>query len=315
MDSPLGRNALRFNLASALMVAGALSVAACGRGGDSQSQPSLAFDDVRDLTGLSAPTETGTAQQGRQEEIFARSDSLIVSTMHVEIVLPDAMRSFRRLSECSGPQCELLDPVTGEAATVGLGTSEIALGVAETIGSKHGVTLMSESAHYMDVDATSFGAWMEHGSFAVQTEQVMLDEGGTSALYALALGDLTGGPLTGGATWLGIMVGTPTAGHDQGDRLVGTAALNYHFPEEVSPDGSGPLLDVAFSGIKNIDRGMAHSTDTVIFGNLVVDSEGVFATGQSGTRIQGGFYGPGHIEAAGVFEQSDILGAFGAKRQ
>ena len=31
--------------------------------------------------------------------------------------------------------------------------------------------------------------------------------------------------------------------------------------------------------------------------------------------IQGGFYGPDHVEAAGIFEQSNIVGAFGTKRQ
>ena len=38
------------------------------------------------------------------------------------------------------------------------------------------------------------------------------------------------------------------------------------------------------------------------------------AAGEAGDRIQGGFYGPGHAETAGIFEQSNIVGAFGAKR-
>ena len=74
-------------------------------------------------------------------------------------------------------------------------------------------------------------------------------------------------------------------------------------------------LDAAFSGIRNIDRGTAHSTETVIFSDLEVGADGTFSRGQSGARIQGGFHGPGHAEAAGVFEQSGIVGAFGAKRQ
>ena len=74
-------------------------------------------------------------------------------------------------------------------------------------------------------------------------------------------------------------------------------------------------LDAAFSGIRNIDRGMAHGVETVTFSDLAGQPDGTFARGGSGTRIQGGFYGPGHAEAAGIFEQSDIVGAFGAKRQ
>ena len=101
-------------------------------------------------------------------------------------------------------------------------------------------------------------------------------------------------------------MGTPVAGEDEGDRLVGTAALNY--------DLAAGGLDAAFSGIKNIDRGRAHGIEAVIFADLEVGPDGTFARGQSGARIQGGFHGPGHAEAAGIFEQSRIVGAFGATR-
>ena len=90
-------------------------------------------------------------------------------------------------------------------------------------------------------------------------------------------------------------------------RRAGTAALKY--------DMAAGRLDAAFSGIRNIDRGMAHGVETVTFSDLAVQPDGTFARGGSGTRSQGGFYGPGHAEAAGIFEQSDIVGAFGAKRQ
>ena len=44
-------------------------------------------------------------------------------------------------------------------------------------------------------------------------------------------------------------------------------------------------------------------------------ADGTFAAGTTGARIQGGLYEPDHAEAAGVFEQNDIAGAFGAKQQ
>ena len=103
------------------------------------------------------------------------------------------------------------------------------------------------------------------------------------------------------------MVGTPTAGEGKGDRLVGDAALNY--------DMAAGGLDIAFSGIVNIDRGTAHATSTVQFQDVPVAVDGTFARGQGGHRIQGGFYGSGHAEAAGIFEQSNIVGAFGARRR
>ena len=298
---------MKLHLACALAIAAVLPLAACGGDGDPQSPPAPSLDDIRQLTGLSAPVEAAAAQQERQQDIVSRADSLVVSTTHVEAVLPDATHTFRLVSECSGTQCELLDPTTGETDTTSIGTSGIAPGDAEVIGSAHGITLMSETGRHMGVERTAFGAWMENSYFGLHTDHAKLEEVESHAVYATALGDLTRRPLTEGATWLGIMVGTPTAGNDQGDRLVGTAALNY--------DMAAGGLDAAFSGIKNIDRGMAHTTETLIFSNLAIDTDGTFATGQSGTRIQGGFYGPDHAEAAGIFEQSDIVGAFGARRQ
>ena len=295
---------MRFLAIAGLMAVTLLSLAACG---DTGARPDLGPEDIRELAGLSAPAETATAQRQRQQEIVARADSLIVSTTHADVMSPDGVQSFRILAACSGTQCEQLNPVTGETDTSGLDTVPAAFGDAEAIGSAHGITLISENAQHMGVDATSFGAWMEHGAFVLNTVRTIGEEIETNSVHALALGDLTDRPLTGSASWLGIMVGTPVAGDAQGDRLVGMAALNY----DMAVGG----LDAAFSGIKNIDRGTAHSVEVLLFSNVAIGSDGTFSTGQSGTRIQGGFHGPGHVEVAGIFEQSDIIGAFGATRQ
>ena len=298
---------MRFHSMFVLAAAAILSLTACGGGGSLGSRLAPAPGDIRELTGLSAPAETGAAQQGRRLGIFSRADSLVVSTMHVEAALPDGNRAFRLVSECSGSQCELLNPVSGEIDAISLGTIAPVSGDAKTIGSAHGITLMSESGSHMGVDKTSFGAWMKHGAFTFETDRSIGEGAGTIAAYALALGDLTHRPLSGQAAWAGIMVGAPVAGEDKGDRLVGTAELLYDL------DAGG--LAAAFSGIRNIDRGRTHSIEAVMFSNIAVAPDGTFKTGQSGTRIQGGFYGPDHAEAAGIFEQSGILGAFGATRQ
>ena len=289
----------------ALAVGAVLFLAACG--GGSGSMPALSPGDIRDLTGLSAPVETAAAQQARQREHSARVDSLILSTMHVEVAGPDDTRRFRQLPACVGWRCELHDPVTGAIDNFDLAASPVVRGDAEAIGSAYGITLLSETGRHMGVDRTSLGAWMEHGSFGLFADRLIADEVESNHTYALALGSLTNRPLAGSATWLGIMVGTPTAGDGEGGQLVGTAALNY--------DMAAGGLDAAFSGIKNIDRGTAHTIETVIFSDLAVGPDGTFSRGEAGTRIQGGFHGPGHAEAAGIFEQSDIVGAFGVKRQ
>ena len=298
---------MRILAVSGLAAAAILSLAACGGGGDMSSRPALSPGDIRELTGLSAPVETAQAQRARGDDIHSRADSLILSTTHVEVAFPDETRALREVATCSGPRCEVLEPVTGETYTIDLGDLSPATSDEEAIGTAHGVTLVSESGRLMDSDVTSLGAWMEHGSFSLNTQRVIREDAEIDLVYTLVLGDLTDRPLTGSATWLGIMVGTPTAGDDEGDRLVGTAALNY----DIAAGG----LDAAFSGIKNIDRGTAHDVEAVVFSDLEVGSDGTFARGQSGARIQGGFYGPDHAEAAGILEQSDIVGAFGAKRQ
>ncbi|MDE0371282.1 MAG: hypothetical protein OXI73_01870 [Rhodospirillales bacterium] len=175
-------------------------------------------------------------------------------------------------------------------------------GASQPIGTAHGVTLIWEAGE----EISALGAWMDHSGFAVQMEAATIQGVDIEARYGLAGGDLAGTSPTGGATWLGLMVGTPATGSERGDRLVGTAALNYDM-------GIG-ALDAAFSGIKNIDRGRAHSTETVLFQDIPMRSDGTFQAGLTGNRIQGSFYGPGHAEAAGIFEQSNIVGAFGATR-
>ena len=143
-------------------------------------------------------------------------------------------------------------------------------------------------------------------------ERQMAADGRVDVWRGIALGELTGAPPAGSATWLGLMAGTPVAGDARGERLVGDAVLTYDFP---AGDGTGPTLRAAFGGITNIDQGTAHTVEEVIFSNLAVGLDGTFARGQSGARVQGAFHGPNHAEAAGIFEQSGIVGAFGAARQ
>ena len=293
-----------------LAVAALLSLAACG--GGSVSERTLTPAEIRALTGLAAPTDTPEAQQERNLDIFARADSLILSTMHGETG-DEEVPAFRLLTRCSGTQCTVTEPLSGAIDTIELVNTPLRQGAPTAIGSKHGITLWWESSNHTGADLASLGAWLEHSSFAVLNERQTSDEGTVDVWYGIALGELAGTPPAGSATWLGIMVGTPAAGKGRGERLVGDAALTWELP--AGGDGSGPSLDVAFGGITNIDRGAAHTVETVLFENLAVGPDGTFGIGQSGARIQGGFHGPGHAEAAGIFEQSGIVGAFGATRQ
>ena len=286
------------------------SLAACG-GGDSATEQVLNVAEIRELTGLAAPTGSPEAQY-RPAEILARSDSLVLSTMHGET--GDAeIPTFRLLTHCSGTQCTVTEPISGDVDTIELANTPLRQGAPTAIGEKHGITLVWESSNHTGADLASLGAWQEDSTFAILNEGQTSEDGTVDVWYGIALGELAGTAPAGGATWLGIMVGTPAAGDARGERLVGDAALSWDLP--AAGDGAGASLDVAFGGIKNIDRGTAHSTETVLFSDLEVGPDGTFSRGQSGARIQGGFYGPDHAEAAGIFEQSGIVGAFGATRQ
>ena len=293
-----------------LSAAAPLFLAACV--GSGENGPVSDLERIRQLTGLTAPTETPEAQQERGLDIFARSDSLILTTMHGETGSAE-IPAFRLMTQCDGTMCTVTEPLSGTVDTIELANTPLRQGAPTAVGSKHGITLLSESSSHTGADLASLGAWLGHSSFAILNESQSGEEGTVDVWYGMTVGDLSETPPTGSATWLGIMVGTPVTGDARGERLVGDAALTYDFPSE--GDGSGPSLDVAFGGIKNIDRGTAHTVETVSFENVEVSAEGTFGTGFVGSRIQGAFYGPDHAETAGIFEQQDIVGAFGAHRQ
>ena len=283
----------------------AVGLAACG-GGKSGSDP-LSVERIRELTGMTAPVETPAAQNARAPSIASRSDSLIISTTYVE-TSDDDLPTLRLRAQCAGTRCTISEPRIEFVWTITLSELEFVAGSPEAVGTKHGITLISETSRRTDVESTSFGAWMAHGGFEVGTvHMVTPDDIMMNLVSGFAWGDLTGSRPTGSATWIGLMVGTPATGDNLGDRLQGDAALNYDM-------SAGGGLDVVFSSIKNIDRGTAHTTSTVLFADVPISSIGTFQAGFVGHRIQGGFYGPDHIEAAGIFEQSNIVGAFGAKR-
>ena len=287
----------------------ALVLAACGGGGGAKPATSLLPDAerARTLTGSTAPTETDEQISARVAGILGRSDSLIISTMRGEMTHPD-LPSLTFRTACRATACSYRLTETGESGTIRLRDFEI---VSSTRGglvlTKNGITLGEGGTD----DGEAYGAWMLHSTFAVRSATIDGTSHDLSARYALAGGDLTGSPPTATditATWRGVMVGTPGTGAAAGNVLQGDAALTYTIV------GGRGMLDAAFTDIKDLDRLAAHTTETVRFDDVPVATNGTFRTGLTGNRIQGGFYGPGHVEAAGVFEQSNILGAFGAKR-
>ena len=224
-------------LASVLMVGLAGALAACGGSGGQGALPVTNPSDARALTGLSAPTETPAAQDARSPGIVSRADSLILSTVYGNTDHAD-LPNFRILAQCSGTRCTLTEPTTGYYESVTLSDFGFIAGPSQAIGTRYGVTLVEETGSYGGADYSTLGAWMDHTGFAVQNIASKEQDIEVTLRRSLAGGNLTGTRLTGSATWLGLMVGTPATGSRRGDRLIGDAALNY----DLGVDG----LDVAF---------------------------------------------------------------------
>ena len=273
-------------------------LAGCG-GGSNEAQPVMQPPPAEEPPAADPPAETAA-------EFLARTDSLLISTLHGNTE-PEVVAPFTATASCSGTSCSLTSEVLRDS-TVGLDYVQVTTG-GEAVGTRHGIELRETVSELEGgLNVRSLGAWLDHSAFGLVT-QWSTDSNGVriDARFGYALGDLTGSP-PGSATWLGAMVGTLATGEGRGDRLQGIAALNY----DMEADGG---LDIAFSDITNIDRETAHSTPAVVFADVPIDSRGTFQTGSAGDRIQGGFYGPEHAEAAGIFEHSNIVGAFGAKKE
>ena len=277
----------------------ALLISGCG-GGSGGPRP-VSNPDVRTLTGSQAPLETPTDQRARTPAILARGDSLIYSTMHGETSSPD-VPTFYAQSSCSGSRCSFYESQTGIQFTFGL--EDLVDDPATTstaVLSKHGITTIQERG----ASSNAYGSWMQHSAFGVGSASDRFDGVSITVRTGASGGDLTGYRPSGSMTWRGLMVGTPATGAGRGNILQGDAMLTYR---------TSGTLDASFTSIKNIDTLRNHTVGSVRFTSVPVASNGTFLAGVTGNKIQGGFYGSGHAETAGIFEQSGIVGAFGAKR-
>ena len=283
-----------------------LLLAACSGGGGGATSSTSISDPARarTLTGSQAPAETPTDQTARGPGIVARADSLVISTIVGETSHAN-LPTFQARTNCAGTRCSWRESMTGLSGSLSLNDLEFSSGSAQAILTKNGITLLEGRAENIE----AYGAWMDHATFAVQSERTTIQGIIVDGRYGIAGGDLTGVLPSVTATWRGLMVGTPRDGATRGNILQGDAALTYTL------DGTGGALDAAFTDIKNLDSGAAHSTLTLRFDDVPVTADGTYRAGLIGNRIQGGFYGPAHAEAAGIVEQSGIVGAFGAKRQ
>ena len=280
--------------------------------GDVVSNPNTG-DNTGPTPGLGPVLELPQLQAARGSMISARSDTLMMTTVHMETTYP-GMEDVALAGRCAGSECSYAIPISDEpwVFRADHALRPDSLGDWSGLGSRHGISLtqqyFNEDLHAQELDdneqfiITMWGAWMDHSGFAARAEYFE-DEGESGKFrYAEAVGDLTGSAPPGTATWKGLMVATGATGPV---RVFGDATLQYEL---------GGTLDATFSGLADMDGGAFH-TAVIEFHDLHVDGKGTFKRGQPGNQIHGGFFGPDHAEAAGTFEKMNLLGAFGAKKQ
>ena len=267
------------------------------------------------LARATAPAETYETQESRAQDIFERSDSLLYSTWYVESNFP-GLPFYTITPVCSGPVCTVTNENTESSDSFDKFDLSGDFGERRPILTRSGITTIEafneQLSEYEEYGSfRSYGSWMSHTAFAVETFDVEIElENGFDLVLnvraALVGGEQTGGRPDGTATWRGIMVGTTHAGPVRGDILQGDAALVF-----TAADGGS--LQAAFTDIVNLDRRQPHATPSVSFTDVPMHGDGTFRKGELGNRIHGALYGPGHVEAAGIFEHSNIVGAFGAR--
>jgi len=170
----------------------------------------------------------------------------------------------------------------------------------------------------------SFGAWMDHAGFFVAPSGIYTDTDGVdgkerarAARMVVAAGERTGSRPAANAVWRGSMVGTALEGEAKDHILRGDAELRF--------DTNSATLDAHFFNIRDYDNfGAAYTVEDLQdgprnrlrFKDIPVAEDGRYSKG-SGFRnhIRGAFYGEGHAETAGTFEELGfVIGAFGAKQ-
>ena len=298
----------------ALLLTAVLALAGCARDG---GHVWLGGADTLQLTRAAAPAETYENQEARARGIFERSDSLLYSAWFVESNFP-GLPFYTVAPVCSGPVCTITDEATGRSETFDKFDLSDDFGERRPVLTRNGITTIEafneQLAEYEAYrDFRSYGSWLSHSAFAVESfsAEFELENGFELVLNvraALVGGERTGDRPAGTATWRGVMVGTTHTGPVRGDVLQGDAALTFTMAE-------GGSMQAAFTDIVNLDRGRPHATPGVRFTDVPVSGDGTFRKGKLGQRIHGALYGPGHAEAAGIFEHSDIVGAFGAIRE
>ena len=256
------------------LIAGALAatllLASCGGGGSSMSGP-----------GPSGPGPSGPAV-----DTVVAGDAFFRVQGRVE----------RVNTSCRNMVCTLT--YQGRSSTVDLRDSDPTDSTVTVSGqrTRNGVQFGRLTLQEPDARLDSYGAW---GIYNVATPFAsILSVQGVDVGFAMPVSYGVGSrsnPLSGSATWTGVMVGARAGTEVSGDA-------------EMTVDLGASSLDLEFTNIAERSSGARRGD---IGWQDVPMRRGAFQA----AGLDGRFYGPNHEEAGGVFEHSGIAGAFSLARQ
>lgn len=201
--------------------------------------------------------------------------------------------------DCQGASCEI------GGSQYYISDFDFDSGTYEGVMTRNGVRVGQGAARSQVGDGTEtvlvYGGWLQHNFFFAEGYLYEDREVAGAVAYAASVGDATGSvPVSGSATWRGVMAAAEIV---REEAVQGDATLTADF--------AASNIDVAFTNIRDTETGAARAS--IMFDNVPFTSDG-FASHANG-RIEGKFYGPGHVEAGGIFERGNTIGAFGARRQ
>ncbi len=284
--SRINRSQSKFtNPGRILTLLAAISLAACGGGAKSTH---LSSDDISDSI----------------LELASAADTVI----HVGITSRNANQwQLGGTSFSNGFQADIIFSRSLEYLDTEAGVRR-----AEAVFQTSPEPVVGSLTQTTQTDYRDYAGWMDYSMFYVRNNHNILEDlvTGESMIDDQSWGVATWSigkasdsrPVSGGASWNGIMVGVDVSMSDTiGQRVEGSAELDI-------PDFSLPAIDVSFTDIAYTSTGNARPS--IDWSGLPIDDSGVFG----GSGIQGRFYGPNHEEVGSVFLREMISGSFGASR-
>ena len=240
----------------------------------------------------SATEEPGIDPLSRLYKVVAQSNSVKSSDFYFN-------GDLYRLEACSRTECT---GVGGFAITVTSPVAPLADRGFETEAEIGGVEIVRVDE---GDDWTLLGGWMDHSAFFVRK---FFGREDNFVVVSQSLGrrhppDNAALPVEGSASYEGGMVGTHIM---TPDRYTGRSSMTANF-------GETPTIDIHFTDIVNVDTGDTRA-DISYPGASVSDGKGIWLLVGAANYVNGEFMGPDNEEVVGVFQNVDLIGAFGAKR-